>query len=247
MIFWYNVNGENMKKYKKSDKISYSLGITLTFYLLESKSEYVNRVYIHSKYEKNETYRKLIQLCADKKIEYIENDKIFNILSDKENCYVIGEFNKYESKLDEESNHLVLVNPSNMGNLGTIIRSMVGFGVFNLAIITPSVDIFDPKVIRASMGSVFKVNFEFFDDFNIYTKAYSNNMYPFMLQSNNNIKNNIFEYPFSLIFGNEATGLTNNYLEVGIPVIIKHNNEIDSLNITNAVTIGLYEATKNDF
>ncbi|MFA7366761.1 MAG: TrmH family RNA methyltransferase [Bacilli bacterium] len=236
-----------MKKYKKTNNFSYSLGITLTFYLLENKPQYINKVYIHSKYERNETYYKLINLCEENDIEYLENDKVFNVLSDKENCYVIGEFLKYSGKLEKNSNHLVLINPSNMGNLGTIIRSMVGFGVFNLAIVTPAVDIFDPKVIRSSMGSLFKINFEFYDSFTSYQNEHNNNMYPFMLQTRTNLYKNDFVIPFSLIFGNEASGLDSSFLEVGTPLIIKHNNEIDSLNITNAVAIGLYEATKNDF
>lgn len=235
-----------MKKYKKSDLYSYSLGITLTFYLLEARAKHVNKVYVHSKYINSESYIKLLSLCNDNNIEIILNDKVFNILSEKENCYVIGEFTKYDTAL-ENDNHLLIVNPSNMGNLGTIIRSMVGFGVYNLAIITPSVDIFDPKVIRSSMGSLFKINFEFFSSLEEYLSKNNNNIYPFMLKSKSDLKKTNITSPFTLVFGNEATGLDDKYLLVGSPVVIKHSNEIDSLNITNAVTIGLYEATKNNF
>ncbi len=80
-------------------------------------------------------------------------------------------------------NHIVLVNPSNSGNLGTIIRSMVGFGIYDLAIIKPAVDIFDLKTIRASMGAIFNIRFSYFDSFSDYSKEYKNNYYPFMLQA----------------------------------------------------------------
>ena len=69
----------------------------------------------------------------------IYSDKIFNIVSNKENCYIIGVFKKYESKINPKSNHVVLVNPSNMGNLGTIIRTAIGFGINDIAIISPAV------------------------------------------------------------------------------------------------------------
>ena len=49
-----------------------------------------------------------------------------------------------------------------MGNLGTIMRTMVGFGMEDLAIIRPGVDAYDPKVIRASMGSIFHLRFAYF-------------------------------------------------------------------------------------
>ena len=55
------------------------------------------------------------------------------------------------------------------------------------------------------------------------------------------------EEPYTLIFGNEATGLDDSYLEVGTPIKIMHSNNIDSLNLDNAVSIAVYEFTKKDF
>ena len=86
------------------------------------------------------------------------NNKLIRYLSPKENCYAIAIFDKYNNNLDDNENHLVLVNPSNGGNLGTIIRSSLGFGIKNIAIIRPGVDMFNPKRIRASMGAIFGVN-----------------------------------------------------------------------------------------
>ena len=53
--------------------------------------------------------------------------------------------------------------------------------------------------------------------------------------------------PYSLIFGPEASGLSDDFLEIGTPLIIKHNKMIDSLNLDNAVSIALYEFTKNEY
>ena len=234
-----------MKKYKKSDLESYTLGTTLTLELLNKKIEYVKRVYIHSKQEKNETYEKIVNICKNNNIEILMSDKTINSLSDKENCYVIGVFEKFESEIIDNENHIVLVNPSNMGNLGTIIRSSVGFGINNLVIIKPAVDIFDPKVIRSSMGAIFNLNFKYYDSFSDYSKNYKREYYPFMLKAKTNLNNVEKKYPCSLIFGAEATGLDDSYLEIGTPVIIKHKNIIDSLNLDNAVSIALYEFTKD--
>ena len=57
---------------------------------------------------------------------------------------------------------MVLVNPSDMGNMGTIIRTMLGFNYVNLAIIRPGVDVFDPRVIRWCLemkAVVYQMNF----------------------------------------------------------------------------------------
>lgn len=233
-----------MKKYKKSDSSSYTLGITLTFELLNIQPHLVERVYYHPLFNRNETFEKLVELTNRYRIPFEENQKIFHVLSDKENCYVIGVFRKEVFPIDKKKNHLVLVNPSNAGNLGTIMRSMVGFGIENLICITPSVDPFDPKTIRASMGSFFHLNISLLDSFENYQLNYpDHHLYPFMLQASKTLQEVSFVKPFTLIFGNEATGLDPSFLSTGEAVIIPHTSKIDSLNLPIAVSIALYQSS----
>ena len=237
-----------MKRYNKKEEVSYSLGITVTIELLKKKLDFVKKIYFHSKLVENEVTDNIRNICLKHNIPIIVSDKPFNILTNKENCFVIGEFNKFDSSLDKLSNHVVLVNPSNSGNLGTIIRSMVGFNILNLAIITPACDIFDIKTIRASMGAVYSINYELFNSFDDYKKKYSqNSIYPFMLQANKNLSETELNEPYSLVFGNEATGLPIEFLNEGEAIIIKHSDKIDSLNLPIALSIALYHATKNNF
>ena len=235
-----------MKRYKRSDEVSYALGITLTFELLLNAPAQARRVYVHSDFEKGETSEKLISLCKANGTEVVYSDKPFNILSQKENCYVIGEFEKKYSKLDSTASHIVLNNPSNAGNLGTIMRSAAGFGIVNLAVIRPAADPFDPKTVRSSMGSLFRLNVEEFDSFDEYMgKAGKRSVYPFMLKAQKKLNETEFAEPFSLVFGNEATGLDDSFLSVGTSVIIAHSDRIDSLNLPIAASIAMYEATKS--
>lgn len=237
-----------MKRYKREDDTSYALGITLTFELLNYAPEYATKVYIHSQMEKGESFEKLSKLCGKHHIPMEFGDKPFNILSQKENCYVIGEFKKFYRKTDFSASHVVLNNPSNAGNMGTIMRSATGFGITDLVIIKPCVDPFDPKTVRASMGAIFRMNVCEYDSFGDYQKLCPNRkQYPFMLKAQKKLPETEFEKPFSLIFGNEATGLPDEFLNVGTSVIIPHSNRIDSLNLPIAASIALYEATKSDF
>ncbi len=237
-----------MKRYKREDPVSYALGITLTFEMLNFAPEYSRRVYIHSSMDRGESFKKLEKLCREKNVPMEFSDKPFNILSQKENCYVIGEFEKFSRKIDAASDHVVLNNPSNAGNMGTIMRSATGFGVTDLAIIKPAVDPFDPKTVRASMGAIFRMNVGEFNSFEEYKATVGErNTYPFMLKAKKKLPETEFVSPFSLIFGNEATGLPDSFLEEGTSVIIPHSNRIDSLNITIAASIALYEATKRNF
>lgn len=236
------------KRYRKDSPVSYALGITLTFELLRFRPETVNRVFIHSEMKQGETLEKLYRLCAEAQVEIVQGNKIFNVLSQKENCYVIGEFQKYKGVLDAQSSHIVLVNPSNAGNMGTIMRSALGFGLNQLAVIRPAVDAFEPKVVRASMGAIFSTEFVYFDSFEEYQERFGEReLYPFMLNAEKHLYEVHPEGVFSLIFGNEATGLPDAFSQVGTSVIIPHSHQIDSLNLPIAASIAMYEATKQFF
>lgn len=236
------------KRYHKEDSVSYALGITVTFELLLSKTEYVNKVYVHSAMKEGDTLDRLVSICKSAGIDIIYTDKIFNVLSKKENCYIIGEFKKFEGGLDNNKSHIVLVNPSDAGNMGTILRSALGFGLNQIAVIRKAVDIFAPKVIRASMGAVFSAGYEYFDSFDDYAVKYnSRELYPFMLDAKISLHDLKPGKKFSLIFGNEARGLPKEFLSIGTSVVIPHSSEIDSLNLPVAASIAMYEATKVNF
>ena len=231
------------KRYRKDDPVSYSLGITLTFELLRYKTEYVNKVYVHSAMKEGDTYDKLRAICRESGIPVQQTDKIFHVLSQKENCYVIGEFRKFPGTLQKDASHIVLVNPSNAGNMGTIMRSALGFELNQMAIVRPAVDAFDPKVVRASMGAIFSTEFQYFDTFEEYRQQFGDReLYPFMLQAQITLPEIHPSGTYSLIFGNEATGLPGEFLNIGTSVIIPHSHRIDSLNLPIAASIAMYAA-----
>ena len=234
-----------IKKYDRKASHSYSYGTYPTIDLLTYKPEKVLKVFLKQKSFESDGVDKIVELCEKNKIPYEVNDWVIDKVSVKENTYALGVFEKFDSPLEERSNHIVLVNPSNLGNIGTIIRSMVGFENINLAIIKPAVDIFDPLVIRSAMGAFFQIKFEYFDTFEHYQKKYSNrDLYPFMLDGAIDIKEIDFKSPYSLVFGNEGRGLDSSYKKVGQSVYIRHSEKIDSLNLSMAVGIALFNCYK---
>ncbi len=235
-----------MKKYDKRENTSYTLGTTLTFELLLRRPECASKIYISPKQKRDETYGKLVKLAKANGIKVIENnEKIFS-LADKDNVMVIGEFNKFSCELPKDKCHIVLNNPSNMGNLGTIVRASAAFEIGGIAIIKPAADIFDPKTIRSTMGAIFNTPFEYYDSFDEYEKKFpTRNIYPFMLKAKEKLPDVKFKEPCTLVFGNEATGLPDEFLNKGTPVIIPQSSKVDSLNLDNAVSIALYTYTVN--
>lgn len=227
-----------IKQYKKDYDYSYTLGFFPTIELINNKKEYLKCVYVSKECLDTPGYKKLITLVSKDKI--IVSQNVFDKLKEKDNDHVIGVFNKYKQELDPNKNHIVLVNPSDMGNLGNITRSMLAFDYTNLAIILPSADIFNPKTVRSSMGAMFSINIETFSSFDEYISKYKREYYPFMLQAKkqlhevNNIKGN-----YSLVFGNEASGLPITFLNENA-VKIEQSDKVDSLNLATAVVVGLY-------
>ena len=238
-----NHGAVSIKPYKKDAEYSYTLGAFPTIELMKSRPEVVTKVLIHSTFTDKETIE---ALCKKNHIPVEYNDKQISRLSDKENCFVVGIFNKYTCKLNAKKSHLVLVNPSNMGNLGTIIRTAVGFGIYDLAIITPCADVFHPKTVRSSMGSLFRLNLEMFSSYEEYEKVHKDHeAFCFLLNKEQTKTLSECKRPelFSLVFGNEATGLPKEFLEIGTSVMIPQSPDVDSLNLTIAVGIGLYTFT----
>lgn len=231
---------EPVKPYKKSADYSYTLGAFPTIELIKSRAAKVREVYVHSTFTDTEN---LTKLCRQNQIPLRTADRQIARLSDKENVFVIGVFEKYEQQLEPKNSQIVLVNPSNMGNLGTILRTAVGFGVHDIALISPAADVFHPKVVRSSMGALFRLRHQYFDSFKEYrTQNPEQEIFTFMLNGRRQLT--VSECPkpelFSLVFGNEATGLDDSYLDVGTSVMIPQSPDVDSLNLTIAVGVGTF-------
>jgi RNA methyltransferase, TrmH family len=233
-----------LKRYEKEMEYSYAPGAFPTLELLGEQPDKVIKIIFNSKGETNKGVNKIKEICRGKNIEMETDDRLTEKLSGKENAYAIGVFKKYQMDIEKGKNHLVMVNPGDMGNLGTIIRTAVGMGINNLALIRPAADVWDPRTIRAAMGANFRIKFQYFETFDQYKSQHNNFLYPFMTNGKTELGQTTFKYPWALIFGSEADGLPEEYLKVGESVKIWQSGEVDSLNLSIAVGIGLYEAAR---
>ena len=235
-----------LKRYNKDFEYSYSFGTYPTLDLLRFKREKVLKVLFKSGISEDSSVVEEIKgICKEGDIPFEINSRAIDRIAYKENTYVVGIFEKYTEDLSKDGDHIVLVNPRNMGNVGTIIRTMKGFNFNDLAIIKPAADIFDPKVVRSTMGAVFQIRFRYFNTIEEYIKDFGNHtLYSFMLNGKENIKDIKFNSPFSLIQGNESEGLPDKYLNIGESIYIPHSKDIDSLNLSIATGIGIWESRR---
>ena len=233
--------------YKRELDYSYAPGFFPTIEALTNAPDRVRRVLISSQAAEKEGLKRVEELCLHHHIRIETADKALSRLSGKENCYAAAVFAKEQSALQPGNPHLVLHHTSDAGNLGTMLRAALGFGYHDVALILPCTDVFNPHVVRASMGAVFSLRIHEYPDFGAYRSLYQEHaLYPFMLKGSVPLSEAAAQpaFPSALIFGNEGTGLPDEFLTYGTPVRIPHSDKIDSLNLSVAAAIGMYEMNK---
>ena len=232
-----------LESYDKSLDYSYAPGIfPATECLLHAPSRCL-RLLLSSASEKSEGAGKLRERAEAAGIRVEIADRALERISKKENCFAAMVYKKEEGAFDARSPHVVLHHPSDSGNMGTILRTALGFGLRNIAIIRPAVDSDDPRVTRASMGAAFSLNVRHFDSFEFYRAEYPDRqLFPFMLTGAVTLEQAVSRVsgPFSLVFGNEASGLPDSFAAQGISTLIPHSGKIDSLNLAVAAGIGMH-------
>ena len=236
------------RKYKKEFEHSYALGPFPTFELLRCRPEQVRAVYASPAFREGD---KLQALCRETGVPYLVWERALERISQKEVLYAAGEFNKYEGTLREDRPHVALVNPSDMGNLGTIQRTLLGFGIEDLAIIgETAADCWHPKAVRASMGAVFRLEVEHFPDFPAYLARFGEGreIFPFMLDGGTVLTPESCPRceRYTLVFGNEATGLPPEFQGYGKSLFIDQTDAVDSLNLAVSVAIGSFLFTQRN-
>ena len=122
-------------------------------------------VFINENFENKEEHKRFLTILEDKNIKIFKTtNKIFKDLIDTENTQGILGVIKFKDKKiehninDEDRFVLILDRIQDPGNMGTIIRTADAAGVDAIIALKGCVDIYNPKVIRSTMGSIFDMN-----------------------------------------------------------------------------------------
>ena len=232
-----------LEPYSRRLPYSYQLGVFPALMLLEARPACASRLLLHPQGLENEGVAKLRARCAELGVREELAERVLRRESRKDNCYAGLVFNKYECRLEPGLSHAVLCQISDAGNAGTAMRSLLGFGIRDVAVVKPCVDVFDPHVLRASMGAFFKLRVRVYETIDDYLADFPGRaLYPFMLDGSKPLSEvaRAAAPPFSLVFGNEQTGLPPRFAQLGQSVRIPQSEEIDSLNLAVAVSVGTY-------
>ncbi len=143
---------------------------------------------------------------------------------------------------------LLLDNLRDPGNLGTIVRTAEGAGMAGVVLSRESVDLFNPKTVRATMGAVFRVPFFYAEDFIAVIedlKEAGVPVYGTMMQGSVLYHQADFTKGAGIVIGNEANGISESVAKaLSGTVRIPMEGELESLNAAVSAAILMYEAAR---
>lgn len=141
---------------------------------------------------------------------------------------------------------VLLENLRDPGNLGTIIRTAEAAGVAGVILSKESVDIYNPKVIRSTMGAVYRVPFLYADDFIQLLDKLKRQQVRLLaahLKGNKTFDKADYSGKVGILIGNEANGLSEETSEFADEkVIIPMAGNVESLNAAVAAALLMYES-----
>lgn len=141
---------------------------------------------------------------------------------------------------------LILENLQDPGNLGTMIRTGEGAGITGVIMNSQTVDIFNPKTIRATMGSIFRVPFVYVPELSpVLTQMHEKGIHTYAahLKGKEYYDSFSFREPTAFLIGNEGNGLTKEISDQsGQYLKIPMEGKVESLNASIAAALLMYEA-----
>ena len=137
--------------------------------------------------------------------------------------------------------------PEKPGNIGAILRTADAANIDAVIIANPKTDLYNPNIIRSSVGSIFTNNIYIGNTTEVISLLKNKNIkiYASSLQADELYHNQNYSKPCALIIGTEDKGISKEWLENSYKnVKIPMKGEIDSLNLSNAAAILIFEALR---
>lgn len=177
---------------------------------------------------------------------YIAEDKIFNSISDTvtpQGILAVMEIPENEVIDFNMCQYILILDQiAEPGNMGTIIRTAEAAGIDGICLINNCTDVYAPKVIRASMGSAFRMKIQSVDE--AFVSELKNSGFTVLataLKDSEPIESIKLNGKRALIIGNEAHGVSESLIKLADKSVrIEMCGRIESLNAAVAAGIAMY-------
>lgn len=243
------VQWQTKAKERKKDNVFLAEGMKM---FEEAPAEWIQEVYVEEA-----VFQKLERVSSIyKKLEQVGyetvSEEVFKKMSDtqtpqgiltvlKRPVYHLEELLQVENPL-----FVLLEDLQDPGNLGTIVRTGEGAGVTAVLMSKNTVDIFNPKTIRATMGSVYRVPFIYVENVEDTIKSLHNanvKTYAAHLAGKDYYDSFSFREGTAFLIGNEGNGLQKSTADAAFSYLkIPMEGQVESLNAAIATSLLMYEA-----
>ena len=176
------------------------------------------------------------------------DEKVFNTITEVQNpqgiLAVVGKKNKQEEINYNEDVIVILDDIQDPGNLGTILRTIDSANLSQVIISKKSGDVYNPKVIRSTMGAIFRINV--IESYSLLDTIKNLKKHKFTIISTSlDTDKTIYDIQYkkvAIVIGNEANGVSKEIQEISDSKIkIPMLGKTESLNASVATGIVLYE------
>lgn len=220
--------------------------------VLEAPKDRVVKVYASETYSINN--KEILEGLAlgQEKLELV-SDNVFVHMSDTrtpQGIMAVIKMRRYniEEIISDKALIIGVENLQDPGNLGTIVRMGEGAGVTGIVMSSGTADIYNPKTIRSTMGSIYRVPFIYADNFVEALKILKNSgvcVYAAHLKSQFNYTEPDYTKATAFLIGNEGNGLTEAAAATADTLVkIPMEGSVESLNAAIACTVLTYEALR---
>ena len=173
--------------------------------------------------------------CADKLANTVNSQGVFCV------CEMLDT----DSKLDYSKKYIALENLQDPSNLGAVVRTAEALGIDGI-ILSGCVDIYNPKSLRASMGSMLRMNIIFADDLIYLLENCKNNKMQILATVPDSSVQDIVDIDMNggviAVIGNEGNGLSDAVKSAATSLVtIKMSGRTESLNAGVAASITMWE------
>lgn len=233
------------KKYRQEKGLFLVEGFKPIFEAYQEKAE------IETVYVSNESVKKFD--FVNEKLVLVTDaimEKISTTDSSPEAVAVVKQIKTNIEQIKDKTRIALLENVKDAGNLGTLMRSAAAFGIEAIILSGDTIDPFNPKVVRSTVGALFKLPIVK-SSITKTKEIFASHSFISTVVNHKDIVNPEtvdFSKPFVLMLGSEADGLSEEAIAVSdVKTTIPMSKNTESLNLSVAGSILFYISSKNCF
>ena len=217
---------------------------------LETPVNRIDKIYVSEKFILNQTNLERLDRFSYEVVKDDVFSKISDTVTPQGIMTIVKKSETSPEKMfsNEKNLFIILEDLQDPGNLGTIIRTAEGAGVSGVIMSKNTVDIYNPKVIRSTMGAIYRVPFTYVRSLPEAINELKQRGVT-VAAAHLSGKNEYFDEDWSkdtaFIIGNEANGITDGTsIQADLLVRIPMEGKVESLNASVAAAILMYEAVR---